>query len=315
MDAQSTEDVPSDSSSTAEFLARYLFALAPLAAATLWGGLYVVSKWGFEAVPPVTLAFARVAVGATALWIVVRLTYPRRSFSKRDLLAFAGLGVLVSGSLITQFLGTDLTTASQGSLITVSTPVFTVLLGVALLDERLSARAALGIGIATVGTLLVLSGQYDLTAIAGAATTGILLLLVASATWAGYTVYGKPLIERYSALETATYSTVAAVPVLALMVPVELAVTDTSLSSIPLSLPVLVAIAYLGLFGTAAAWYLWYKGLEYVDASIISVFFFAQPVVGGLLGAAFLGEQLGSLFVVGGVVMAAGVYLIAAEES
>ena len=308
MTVESAEAEPSESSATRDFFARYLFALAPLAAAALWGGLYVVGKWAFEVVPPVTLAFARLAVGAAALWTVVRLTYPSRSFSRRDLLAFVGLGVVVGVSVITQFLGTDLTTASQGSLITVSTPIFTVLLGVALLDERLSARAVIGIGTATVGTLLVLSGQYDLTSIAGAATTGILLLLVSSIAWAGYTVYGKPLIDRYSALETATYST------LALAVPIELAVTDTSLSSIPLSVPVVAAIGYLGLFGTAAAWYLWYKGLEYVDASIISVFFFAQPVVGGLLGAAFLGEQLGPLFVIGGVVMAAGVYLIAAEE-
>ena len=51
--------------------------------------------------------------------------------------------------------------------------------------------------------------------------------------------------------------------------------------------------------------------MEYVDASVISAFFFAQPVVGAALGALFLGEKLGSRFVLGGVVMAAGVSLVA----
>ncbi|WP_345779809.1 DMT family transporter [Halosolutus halophilus] len=288
----------------------YLFALAPLAAAALWGGLYVVSKWGFDAVPPLTLAFLRVVVGAMALLVVVRLTSPRRQFSRRDLLGFAGLGAMVAASLSTQFVGTALTTASQGSLITVLTPIFTVLLGVTLLGERLSRRLVVGIGVATAGTIVVLTGQYDPAELAGTATTGIGMLLIASATWAGYTVWGKPLIDRYSALETAAYSTAASVPMLAAFVPIEVATTDASLRAIEPTPTLLVAVLYLGLFGTAAAWYLWYKGMEYVDASVISAFFFVQPIVGALFGATLLGESLGSRFVLGGAVMAAGVYLV-----
>ncbi|ELY87658.1 hypothetical protein C483_17203 [Natrialba hulunbeirensis JCM 10989] len=296
-------------------ISPYLFALAPLAAAALWGGLYGVSKWGFDAVPPLTLAFLRVAVGAIALLTVVNLVYPRRRFSRRDLLSFALLGAVVAASLATQFVGTALTTASQGSLITVLTPIFTILLGVSLLGEDLSPRLVAGITIATAGTVIVLSGQYHLAELAGVATTGILMLLLASATWALYTVLGKPLIERYSALETATYSCVAAVPMLAVLVPVELARTDASLSSIPVTPELVVAVLYLGLLGTAAAWYLWYKGLEYVGASVISAFFFVQPVVGAIFGAAVLGESLGSRFVLGGAVMAVGVYLVSTESA
>lgn len=289
---------------------RYAFALAPLAAAALWGGLYVVSAWGFDSVPPLTLAFLRVAVGAVALLAVVRLVYPRREFSRRDLLGFALLGAVVAVSLATQFLGTALTTASQGSLITVMSPIFTVILGATLLGERLSGRLVFGIALATAGTVVVLSGQYDLAALAGAAATGVGMLLVASATWALYTVRGKPLIERYSALETATYSCVAAVPLLAALVPLEVAVTGASLRAIEVTPALVVAVLYLGLLGTAAAWYLWYKGMEYVDASVVSAFFFAQPAVGALFGATLLGESLGSRFVLGGVVMAVGVYLV-----
>lgn len=300
---------------SARTLSAYLFALAPLTAAALWGGLYVVSRWGFESIPPVTLAFLRVAVGATALLVVVRLTYPSRRFERRDLLAFAGLGAVITASLSTQFLGTALTTASQGALITVLTPIFTILLGVALLGERLTGRLVAGIVTATAGTIVVLTGQYDLSELVGAASAGIVLLLIASATWALYTVWGKPLIDRYSALETATYSTLAAVPMLAALVPLELAATDASLRAIGPTPELIAAVLYLGLLGTAAAWYLWYKGMEYVDASVISVFFFAQPVVGGLLGAILLGESLGTRFVLGGAVMAAGVYVVSTAET
>ncbi len=288
---------------------RYGYVLAPLSAAALWGGLYVVSKWGFDAIPPMTLAFSRIAIGAIALLVVVRLWYPRRSFSRGDQFGFGILGVVVALSIVTQFLGTALTTASQGSLVTVLTPIFTVALGVSLLGERLTRRLLVGIALATIGTIVIVVGQYDASSFTGGAIAGLLALLVASATWALYTVWGKPLVERYSALETATYSCLVAVPVTAAFVPVEFALTDATLTDVTPTPALFGAVFYLGIGGTAAAWYLWYKGLEVVDASVLAAFFFAQPIVGALLGVSLLGESLGSLFIVGGVVLSVGVYL------
>ena len=286
------------------------FAIAPLLAASLWGGMYVVSKWGFDAVPPLTLAFLRVVLGAATLLVVVRLVYPRRTFSRAEWGRFAVLGLWVAVTMATQFVGTDLTTASEGALITVLTPVFTLALGVIVLDELLTRRKVVGTVVALVGTVAVLAGQYDLATVGAGTTAGVVVLVLASAGWAAYTVWGKPMIRRYSALETATYSTVLAVPLLAVLVPIEFVAGDASLAAIPLTLSVVGAVVYLGVFSTAVAWYCWYKGLEYVDAGTVAVYFFAQPVVGAVLGAVFLGESLGYGFVVGGTLMALGIYLV-----
>ena len=301
---------------------RLTYALAPLAAAALWGGMYVVSKWGFAAIPPVTLGFLRVALGAVALFVVVRASRPAPDFSRPDKRRLVALGWWVTATIVTQFVGTDLTNASQGSLLTVLTPVFTLLLGVAVLSEPLTRRKTAGMGLAAAGTLVVLAGQYDFAAMAAGNAAGIAALLAASFAWAAYTVYGKPLVRKYSALETATYSTLAAVPMLGVLALGELAYSGyalaappRALANLPRSLPVVAAVAYLGLASTAAAWYLWYKGLEYVDAGTVAVFFFAQPVVGALLAAAFLGESLGPAFLSGGAVMAAGVYLVSTARS
>ena len=291
----------------------YTYALAPLLAAALWGGMYVVSKWGFALVPPVTLAFLRVALGAATLYAVVRARRPPRSFSRTDRRGFVVLALWVTVTMVTQFVGTELTNASQGALLTVLTPVFTLALGVVVLDEFLTRRKALGTGLALAGTALVLAGQYDFSTVAAANVSGVAALFLASFGWAVYTVRGKPLIRKYSALETATYSTLAATPMLAVLVPIELALRGISLADIPVTPPVIAAVLYLGVASTALAWYLWYKGLEYVDAGTVAVFFFAQPVVGAALGAALLGEDLGSLFVAGAAVMAAGIYLVSSR--
>jgi drug/metabolite transporter (DMT)-like permease len=295
--------------------ARQGWVLAPLVAAALWGGMYVVSKWGFAAVPPVTLVFLRVAVGAAVLLAAVRVVYPSRRFSRRDLYDFAVLGVWIAISMTTQFVGTDLTTASEGALITVLTPVFTFVLGIARLGESATPRNTLGLVVALAGTVVVVAGQYDLAALGAGSVLGIGLLVVASLTWAGYTVWGAPLIRKYSALETATYSTAVAVPLVAPGVVVEWHVQDVTLSAIPVTVPIVAAVGYLGVLSTALAWYCWYKGLEFVAAGTVAVFFFAQPIVGTALGAVFLGESLGPGFVIGGLVMAGGVYLVSTDET
>jgi drug/metabolite transporter (DMT)-like permease len=287
-----------------------LLATAPLLAAILWGGMYVVSKWGFSEIPPLTLAFLRIVLGAAVLYLVVRLTTPSRSFARREWRRFAALAVWLTAALSTQFVGTDLTNASQGSLLTILTPVFMVALGVSALGERLTGGKVAGIGLASVGTLVVLLGQYDVRALASGNGLGAALLLFSAFSFAAFSVFAKPLIERYSALETATYATVLSVPLFGALVPVELYLRPDALASVSMTLPVVGAVLYLGLLSTAAAWYCWYKGMEYADASTVAVYFFAQPVVGIALGAALLGESAGPSVVGGGALLVLGVFLV-----
>jgi drug/metabolite transporter (DMT)-like permease len=289
--------------------------------------MYVVSKWSFAFVPPVTMGFFRVALGALVLWLGVRATGGSMSndhdsdddgqagIDRADWPAFVGLGGWVALTIATQFLGTELTNASQGSLLTVLTPIFAVGLGASVLGERVTRRKAGGIALAAVGTVIVLAGQYDLTTIAAGNAAGVGLLVVASFAWAGYTVWGVSVVRKYSALTAATYSTIAATPMLAVLAAVELAVLGRSLGSIPVTVESIFATAYLGLAATAAAWYLWYKGLEFVSAGTVAVFFFLQPVVGISLGALLLGEQIGPGFVVGSLVVGGGVWIVSRERA
>jgi len=77
--------------------------------------------------------------------------------------------------------------------------------------------------------------------------------------------------------------------------------------------PVLAAVGYLDVFSTAVAWYCWYTGLEFVDAGTVAIFSFAQPVVGAVLGASFLGDRFVPGFVVGGGLMRVGIYLVSTD--
>lgn len=284
-------------------------ALFPLLAAAIWGGMYVVSKWSFAELPPVTMGLARMVLGGVACWLLIRQT-GRAGYQREDRGRFARLGVVVCGTIVTQFVGTDLATAAEGALLTTTTPAFVVLLAWLLLQEIPTIRTVGGTVLAFAGALIVVAGQTGLRGLfAGGTVWGSLLLLTAAAAWALVTVLGKPLVARYGALPAMTYACLWSLP---FFPPILL----WEVSHRPVHLPSLgglLAILYLGLASTALAWYLWYKGLEGLPAGVVAVFFFAQPVVGGILAWLFLGERLGAAFLAGGGVIASGILLAARE--
>jgi drug/metabolite transporter (DMT)-like permease len=183
-----------------------------------------------------------------------------------------------------------------------------VVLGVTRLGEHLTKGKVVGTSLASVGTLVVLLGQYEVNTFTNGNLIGVGLLLFSAFSFAAFSAFAKPLIERYSALETATYATVLSVPLFAALVPFELYLRPSALGSV--TLPVIGAVLYLALMSTAAAWYCWYKGMEYADASTVAVYFFAQPIVGILLGSILLGESIDLSIVSGGIPLVLGVFLV-----
>jgi drug/metabolite transporter (DMT)-like permease len=59
---------------------------------------------------------------------------------------------------------------------------------------------------------------------------------------------------------------------------------------------------------------LWNNAFAVLDAGSASLTFFAQPIVGTLLGWFFLGEKITPLFLLGGVLIGIGI-LISAREN
>ncbi len=74
---------------------------------------------------------------------------------------------------------------------------------------------------------------------------------------------------------------------------------------------VILGILYLGVISTGLAMYLWKLAFARLEAGVASLTFFAQPVVGAGLGALLLGEQLNTMFLLGGGLIGVGLILAA----
>src|SRR5487761_1982824 len=92
-------------------------AFAACAAAAIWGGMYVVSKYVLDFVPPITLVVARLAIASVVLLAIAGKRGPRIGWRELPSLALCGfIGYTIS--LVTQFAGTQLATAHDGAVIT-----------------------------------------------------------------------------------------------------------------------------------------------------------------------------------------------------
>jgi drug/metabolite transporter (DMT)-like permease len=285
---------------------RLAGALSGLVAASIWGGMYVVSDAVLDVVPPATLVLMRYVIALPVLWIAARLSHVRGvqrvDWPRLALAAFVGFGV----SLLAQFAGTRLSTAAAGALITSATPAFIVLFAWWILRERASGRQWSGLGIATIGVLIVsLLGGQQVTETAANPLLGNLLLIVAAVTWALYSVLVKLHSQKYTALAITLAVTAFGIPIVAPVAALELR-TQTIGTLTPAAV---LGILYIGIGSTAIAFFLWNRSFELLDAATASLFFFAQPVVGMLLSAIFRGEQLGWSFFAGGALILLGALL------
>jgi drug/metabolite transporter (DMT)-like permease len=81
-----------------------------------------------------------------------------------------------------------------------------------------------------------------------------------------------------------------------------------------ISLGVVGGVLFLGVISTALAMVLWNTSFALLDANLASLTFFAQPVVGTLLGWLFLGERITPLFLLGGFLIGLGLIISSREK-
>jgi drug/metabolite transporter (DMT)-like permease len=275
-------------------------ALCLFLAAAIWGGMYVVSKVVLDHIPPMTLLAMRLAIGAAVLLVGMRLSGAPR-VRRSDWLGLALLGLVGYGvSLGAQFIGTQWSSAGHGAVLTSITPACILVFAALLRGERITRAQVLAVGIATAGVLLVVEQPRGFT-LEARAFWGDLLLLLAGGTWALYTVLCRMAADRYPPITVTTYAMCFGIFWVLPATPLEGSVAWRSLGA-----GLWWGIGYLGVVSTAVAFYLWNKGFTMLDAATGSLFFFAQPIVGALLGWLWLGEPLSARFVLGTAVVIAG---------
>jgi drug/metabolite transporter (DMT)-like permease len=216
---------------------------------------------------------------------------------------FVGYGV----SLGFQFVGTKLSTASNGALVTSTTPAFVLIFAAWLLREPVTRRRLLALAISTLGVLAVIDPLQ--AQLSSSMFLGNLSLVAAAMTWALYSVLVRKVTRG---LDTVSVSLVAFFGGLLITVPAG-AWENATIGIGTITPTIFGGILFLGIISTALAMYLWNYAFAALEAGAASLTIFAQPVVGAGLGALFLGERLTPLYLLGGLLIGIGLWLAASE--
>jgi drug/metabolite transporter (DMT)-like permease len=274
--------------------------------AICFGGTWVAAAVAVDAAPPFTIAAVRFGVASVLLYAWARLANrPLSPIRRGDWPMIIGLAVTAVAGYNWLFLtGLTLAPASDGAIIVPGlAPVFTAVLAGLILRDRLGWRGFLGLGVAAIGLYLVVNpaGGTDERRL-----LGDLLFVAGAALWGVYSVLAKVASRRFDAVSTTFYGTALGTVIL---VPPALAEGGIGrLAAAPVE--ALAGMAYLAVFGTVAAFVLLNLGVARIGAARASAFALLVPVVGVLSSVALLGDELGPLTVLGGVIVLAGLWLI-----
>ena len=269
----------------------------------LWGGSFLFIEIALEGLPVLTIVWARVALAAVILGLVIGLSgagFPNRSVWPA-LLVMGCLNNVVPYTLFVTAQGQI--TGALASVLNATTPLFTVLVAhLATRDERITPAKAAGLGLGFAGVVVMLAGEG-----LGGDAVAMLACLMAALSYGVAGVWGR----RFRALGVAPLATafgqVAASA--AMLLPIWLWADAPWSMGWPGLRPVAAVVALAGL-STALAYLLYFRLLANAGPTNLSLVTFVIPVSASALGWLVLGEALHPADLAGFALIVAGLLAI-----
>ncbi len=277
---------------------------AVLGAVLIWGLTFVPSKVALAEMGPFTLAVLRFCVALAILLPTLARSRLRsvefRQLPWRTLAALGFTGVAVYFGF--QNLGLARTSATEAGLISGAVPAVTAALSALVLHERLRIPRILGIAGSMAGVAVMILASSSTQ---GGSLAGDLLMLVSAVAWAFYTLMNKEiggkLPEGLLLVSTIAFGALFLAPG---------AIFEIVTAGFgPISADGWLAVLFLGLAGSAGAFFCWNAALRRLDASEASTYLNLVPLVTVLSAALMLGERPTPPQLLGGALVIAGVYL------
>lgn len=265
-----------------------------------FAGISAALKGGFS---PGGLILFRLSI-ASLIFIIYGLL-PTTKFSlpeRRDLLLIISGGIIgITFYHIGLTFGQQYITPGTSSMIVGSGPVFTTIIAVLFLGERLKWYGWIGLFIGFGGIVLITIGTGDL---AFHFIKGILPILIATISVSVFFVLQKPLLLKYKAIELTAYFTWFATIPLFIYLP-DL-VRDIQTTTVEAN----IAAIFVGVVPAGICYATWAIATSHGDISKISTLLYLEPPLAILIAFIWLAELPSFLSMVGGFITIASVAVV-----
>lgn len=270
-----------------------------------WGGSFLFLRIAAPVLGPFVVTDLRVILGCVLLasYAVVsrKKLWPQCSW--QQLVVLAAINCAIPFTLIA-FTEMHLT-ASLGSILNATTPLYTALLAPLFLSERYSKIQYLGFVVGITGVVILVGWSpihFDwITVLAIAAILAATFFYALGGIYAAQTFPGIPPLSL--AFCQQLFAAILLLPFAIYTHPVQMP-----------ELPVILAVLGLGIISTGIAWLIYFHLIKNVGASKTVTVTYLIPVFGILWGSLFLGESLSFNTIIGLVVVFLGIFLVYSKK-
>jgi drug/metabolite transporter (DMT)-like permease len=272
-----------------------------------WAGNLVLGRALGPSFPPVSLAVGRWLVALACLApFIGRQAWRERALLRRHLALIAACGAFgIAGYNALGYLALRTTPAASVAFLNSTLPLMVPLAAFALGVERVAGRTLAGIALSFAGVVWIVA-RGDLQQLGGLrADGGELLVLIAVANYAIYSVLLRRKPASLSPLVFLAATMAAGLLVLAPFWAFELAQG----AHIPTDAGSVAAVLYIGVFASLIAFILWGHCVATLGPSVTGVSFHLVALFTALLAVAVLGEAVRGFHLVGMALILAGFFL------
>jgi len=278
--------------------------LSVILAMIFWGFTFVAFKFAIVSFSPISIIFLRLFVSIFFLFGFAFLFKRLGRIKKKDQKWFLLLALLEPFFyFLGEAFGLTIVSATVGAVIIATIPLFVPFASFFIYKEQLTLMNRIGLVISFVGVLMVIFAKTEGLQ---ASPKGVLLMFVAVFSAVGYTMVVKRLAEEYNPITITSYQSLYG---LLMFIPLILILKEPVLDMKEATKTSLLAVTYLGVFGSGICFILLTIGIRELGAAKANVFGNLIPVVTAILAYFLLKESmpmlkiLGILVVIGGLLM------------
>ena len=273
----------------------------------IWGLAFVAIRILDTELSFVNLTVLRWLVASVGyLALLLFLEKPRTPFSRVDVPRLLLIGFFnVAGYHLSLNYAEVTVSAGLAGLLITSGPVFSSLLAVTFLKEKIGRRLILAIILAVSGAAILSAGDLS----GGSSAYGPLAVLLAALSYALFAVLAKPLVNKYGALRIAIWAGLVGTVMLLPLISVSF-INDVS----SLSVAGWQALLYLSILSTVMGYSLFYTLVEKGGVSRVMIQLYLAPVFSVVGGMLLLGESVTLATFLGGAAMLLAVWIATAKR-
>lgn len=251
------------------------------------------------------IAFLRAVIGSGVLFLLGIFKGEELSGAelKRNLPVLILSGAIIGVNWILLFQGYKYTTISNATLSYYFAPVFIAILSSFVLKERLSTRKIICIFIALIGLFLILQTGKNFNGQSYSHVKGILYGLSGAVLYAIVVILNKYIKGIKAFAVTLIQLFVAGM----ILLPLVIANNNFSLKLVDAKSWIIILL--LGILHTGIAYLLYFSAIKEVEGQSIAILSYIDPIFAVLISSLFLGEPMGSLQMLGGILILGSTYL------